>query len=187
MPKIVIDKKVLFALASETRIEILKNLSERRMTLTELSERLKMSKTTIKEHLNRLIEAGLVERVNEGRKWIYYELTEKGRKILYPDDLTKIVLLLSSAIASVITGLCELYISSRKQIITPTPIPAPTPPPHRLPSIHIPLGLALIGIGVGLLCSVQKGKIIEVRQPLIHHYFSAQGASSSHHGYLRKV
>ena len=187
MSKIVIDKKVLFALASETRIEILKNLSKRRMTLTELSERLNMSKTTIKEHLDRLIEAGLVERVNESRKWIYYELTEKGRKILYPDDLTKIVLLLSLAIASIITGLYELCARKTTRIITQTPIPTPTPLPHRPPSIHIPLGLALIGIGIGLFYVLLEDKISKVRQPLIHHHISAQGASSSHHSYVRKI
>jgi DNA-binding transcriptional ArsR family regulator len=40
MDKIVIDRKALLALASETRIEILKQLGTRRMTLTELSTNL---------------------------------------------------------------------------------------------------------------------------------------------------
>ncbi len=52
MSKLIIDRKALFALASETRIEILKKLDKRRMTLTELSESLNMSKTTVKEHLD---------------------------------------------------------------------------------------------------------------------------------------
>ncbi len=51
--KIVIDRKTIFALASNTRIEILKKLNERRMTLTELSESLNMAKTTVKEHLDK--------------------------------------------------------------------------------------------------------------------------------------
>ncbi len=154
MSKIIIDRKALFALASETRIEILKKLDKRRMTLTELSESLSMSKTTVKEHLDKLTEAGLVRKIDEGRKWIYYELTEKGRKILHPDNLTRIVLLISSAIASVIVGLFELhrFFKLSKPIPVPAqnPVPAPTPAPA-FAEIHLLSGLTFILIGIILI------------------------------------
>ena len=160
MSKIIIDRKTLFALASETRIEILKKLDERRMTLTELSESLNMSKTTVKEHLDKLVEAGLIKRIDEGRKWIYYELTEKGKKILHPDSITKIILLLSSAIASMLAGLLQLYrvIKPTKPIPTPvptrTPVPAPIPPHtpvSTFPEIPLLGGLTLTLIGLVLI------------------------------------
>lgn len=152
--KIIIDRKALFALASETRIEILKKLDERRTTLTELSESLDMSKTAVKEHLDKLVEAGLVERVDEGRKWIYYELTGKGRRILHPESRTKIILLLSSAIASIAGGLFELYkfMVIKSAIPTPTPTPAPVPVPTPTPpEMHLLAGLALISLGAVMI------------------------------------
>ena len=162
MSKIIIDRKALFALASETRIEILKKLDSRRMTLTELSKSLNMSKTSIKEHLDKLVEAGIIRKVDEGRKWIYYELTEKGRKILHPDNLTKIVLLLSSAITSALVGSFEVYkfLTIKPTKLTPTPVPTqipvpiPTPPPTpapKFPEMHLLSGLALILVGIALI------------------------------------
>jgi len=142
MDKVKIDRKALFALASETRIEILKKLNERRMTLTELSKELDISKTAVKEHLDKLVQAGLIKKVDEGRKWIYYELTGEGRKILHPEDKTKIILLLSSAIASISGGLFELYrfFSFRLQVQTKmaAPVISPTPAPARMPSLPTP-------------------------------------------------
>ncbi|MFO7967927.1 MAG: helix-turn-helix domain-containing protein [Archaeoglobaceae archaeon] len=62
-------------------MELLKSLGKRQMTLTELSKELNISKPSAKAHLERLVEQGLVERVEEGRKWIYNELTTKGKQV----------------------------------------------------------------------------------------------------------
>ncbi len=80
---------VLKALGSETRLTIIKNLKNRRMTLTELSHRLKMHASTVKEHLDFMSRAGLVEQHNEGRKWKYYSLTGDCKKLLspYPSEI----------------------------------------------------------------------------------------------------
>ncbi|MBA3823228.1 MAG: winged helix-turn-helix transcriptional regulator [Ktedonobacterales bacterium] len=48
------------ALADDTRLRILKHLSERTMYLTELSEHLKLTKATTRHHMVRLRAAGLV-------------------------------------------------------------------------------------------------------------------------------
>jgi len=155
-----IDRKALFALASETRIEILKKLDERRMTLTELSKELNMSKTAVKEHLDKLVQAGLIRKVDEGRKWMYYELTGKGKRILHPESRTKIILLISSAIASVLAGLFELYKFVVIKLAVPTtpapaPIPVPTPtrpaspaPSPTNPEVHLLASLFLISLGI---------------------------------------
>jgi len=44
-----------------------------------------MSVPTVKEHLSALEKAGLVKRHEEGRKWIYYSLTEKSKCVLDPE------------------------------------------------------------------------------------------------------
>lgn len=156
MDKITIDRKSLFALASETRIKILKKIDSRRMTLTELSKELNLSKVTVKEHLDKLVEAGLVRKVDEGRKWVYYELTKKGKSILHPESRVKIIFLLSLALACIVGGLFELYrfisLSKKQPQPTLTPIPAPTPAPTPTTlitqEIHLLAGIVLIIVSV---------------------------------------
>jgi DNA-binding transcriptional ArsR family regulator len=91
--KITLDKKSFRALISETRINILKSLTQRRKTLSELSKEFGMSVSTIKEHLNVLCSAELIVQKDEGHKWKYYELTGKGRNVLNPGERKIIVLL----------------------------------------------------------------------------------------------
>ena len=72
-----LDEDLLRVLSSHTRLEILRNLRQRQMTLTDLARLLEFCKSTVHEHLKRLLEAGLVYRIT-GRKWIYYRLSRKG-------------------------------------------------------------------------------------------------------------
>lgn len=72
-----LDEDLLRVLSSHTRIEILRNLHKKQMTLTDLARVLEFCKSTVHEHLKRLLEAGLVHRIT-GRKWIYYRLSRKG-------------------------------------------------------------------------------------------------------------
>ncbi|MBR9678243.1 MAG: winged helix-turn-helix transcriptional regulator [Nanoarchaeota archaeon] len=79
-----LDRQSFKVLASDTRVNILKRLGKRRMTLSELSKSFGMSVSTIKEHLDNLSNAGLVDKKDEGRKWKYYELTGKGEGLVKP-------------------------------------------------------------------------------------------------------
>ena len=102
--KITLDQASFKALASDVRVGILKVLDERRQTVTDLSNLMGLSKPTLLEHLEKLQNAGLVKRIDEGRKWIYYELTDKGKKILHPERVS-IVVALSSAAALAAVGM----------------------------------------------------------------------------------
>jgi len=106
-PSVTLDQESFRALASEVRVEILKRLDARRMTVTDLSNALALSKSTLLEHLERLQAAALVKRIDEGRKWIYYELTAKGRRILHPERV-KIIVALSTATPLVAVGALAL-------------------------------------------------------------------------------
>ena len=90
-PRVTLDQASFRALASEVRVEVLKKLDERRMTVTDLANVLDLSKPTLLEHLEKLQAADLVKRLDEGRKWIYYELTGRGKKILHPERVTIVV------------------------------------------------------------------------------------------------
>jgi len=99
--KIVLDKKSFKSLASESRVNIIKSLERRRKTLTELSKQFSMSPSTVKEHLENMVGAGLIVQVDDGHKWKYYELTRKGKKILNPGE-TKIWVILSLSFAAIL-------------------------------------------------------------------------------------
>ncbi|AEA47809.1 regulatory protein ArsR [Archaeoglobus veneficus SNP6] len=65
-----------------TRVSILKALNGRKYTVSELSRVLGLSKPTILYHVRILENAGYVRRIDDGRKWVYYELTNSGRSVL---------------------------------------------------------------------------------------------------------
>ena len=108
---ITLDRESFKALASEVRVEILKQLEERRMTVTDLSHAMSLAKPTLLEHLERLQTAGLVNRVDEGRKWIYYDLTKRGRNILHPHQV-KIMLSLAVTLLLFGAGVAAVFVAA---------------------------------------------------------------------------
>ena len=78
--KITLDRKNFEVLSSGLRIDILKKLDERAKTISELSREINIYKSSIHRHLRRLVESGLVEKHNDSHKWVYYCLTNKGKK-----------------------------------------------------------------------------------------------------------
>ncbi len=93
--EITVDRTTLKALGADTRVMILKQLAQRRMTQAELAAQLGIAAPSVNEHLHRLEEAELVKLADAGgRKWKYYELTEKGAAIVRPSPVKKILLVL---------------------------------------------------------------------------------------------
>jgi len=76
------DSLIRKALDSESRMHILRSLIRRRKTQSELAKELSLASPTILQHLSILLDAGLIYKIDEGRKWKYYALTEKGRKLM---------------------------------------------------------------------------------------------------------
>jgi len=154
--KITLDRKILRALSSDTRINILKSLNIRPMTVSELSRILNLPKSTIHENLEKLIDAGLVKkRKSEGRKRVYYELTEKGRRLLLSHK-TRIILLLSSA-ASFICGIIAIYFSIK---IPEEAVKAVRRVP--LEQNYLIFGMVLLALGVLLLYLASRSHINEI-------------------------
>lgn len=149
-PKITLDQESFKALASEVRVGVLKKLDERRQTVTDLSNLLGLSKPTLLEHLEKLQAAGLVKRVDEGRKWIYYELSDKGRKILHPERVS-IVVALASTVGLAAIGVFSL-VAAFTEGLPGSPSPARGNATAGYPGSQ-DLGLVAVG-GVPLLAIV---------------------------------
>ena len=92
--RIVLDDKSFKALSADSRISIMKSLNERRRTLSELSQKLDLGNSTIKEHCDILVNAELIRQMDEGRKWKYYELTQKGKQIITPNLMEEVKVLI---------------------------------------------------------------------------------------------
>ncbi len=99
------DRKVADAVLSDCRIKILRNLSKRRMTAAELTHKIGVQKNAIYKHLDKLLDAQIVRRIDDiERKWVYYELTEKGSAIVSSKRL-QIFVIISSGIGTLFLGM----------------------------------------------------------------------------------
>lgn len=130
--RVELDKIALFALASDTRIEILKNMQANRMTVTQLADRVEVDKAAVHRHLKKLEEGGFVKR-EEDHGFVYYSLTWRARDILSPNENTKIIVLIASSILI-------LCVVSLLLIAIATPAPAPNNLSEGLNGQWVPVG-----------------------------------------------
>lgn len=79
------DAEVMRLLSSDTRIRILRLLSERRMTVSELARLMELNKSTLHEHLRKMVGGGLiVKHETPERQWVYYALTTRAHDFVKP-------------------------------------------------------------------------------------------------------
>jgi DNA-binding transcriptional ArsR family regulator len=96
--RVELDKKALFALASDTRLEILKALQSERRTVSQLAETLGVDKAAVYRHLKKLEEGDFVKREDD-HGFVYYRLSWKARDIISPGENTRIIVLISASVA----------------------------------------------------------------------------------------
>jgi len=120
MAKVTLDRDAFKALASDTRLDILRCLDGKKMTVTELSGVTNMNKATLHEHLSKLAHVGLIKRMErEGHKWVYYKLSWKGSCLLHPEN-NRIVVMFSATFLALVAGIAGFinYLST----LTPSPL-----------------------------------------------------------------
>ena len=102
MSKLTLDMNTFKALASETRLDILRTLDGKKMNLNDICKVTNLNKATLHEHLTKLNEAGLIKKnEREGHKWVYYKLTWKGEGLLHPEN-TRIVVMFCTTFISLL-------------------------------------------------------------------------------------
>jgi len=99
-----LDRETISALGAETRQTMIKALERRPYTASELAKALGKHVTTVTEHLHVLEKSGLVQRKEDGHKWIYYVLSDKGSKLLKPKFYSWTILLSLSVVAIFVSG-----------------------------------------------------------------------------------
>ncbi len=109
MTKVTLDMTAFKALASDTRLSILRALDGKKLNLKELGKVTKLNKATLHEHLVKLNEAGLVKKKErDGHKWVYYKLTWKGEGLLHPEN-TRIVVMFSTTFVALAVGFIQMF------------------------------------------------------------------------------
>jgi DNA-binding transcriptional ArsR family regulator len=95
--KIQLSSQDFKALSAENRVQILKLLRQRQSNPTELASKLNLSIPSCQKHLDKLLESGLIVRIEDNRKWAYYKLTPKGLALVEPEN-SRFLLLLAAGI-----------------------------------------------------------------------------------------
>lgn len=77
------------ALSSKSRLDILKLLYRKPMSVEEISKKMNLQPITIRHHLQSLVEAGFIEAVEEragsvGRPKIFYKIVREPPLVGYP-------------------------------------------------------------------------------------------------------
>jgi DNA-binding transcriptional ArsR family regulator len=106
--RVELDKKALFALASDTRMDILKSLQPNRRTVSQLAELVGVDKAAVHRHLKKLEDGGFVKR-EEDHGFVYYGLSWKARDILSPNENTKIIVLITTSIILIGAVILSIY------------------------------------------------------------------------------
>ena len=83
------EAEVYQALASKSRLQILKLLYKKPLSIKEISKKIGLQPITVRHHLQSLEEAGFVESYEErtgtiGRPKVYYRISKKMRTVSFP-------------------------------------------------------------------------------------------------------
>jgi predicted ArsR family transcriptional regulator len=84
-----IEAEAYRALSSKSRLDILKLLYRKPMSVEEIADKLGLQPITIRHHLQSLVESGFIEAVEEragsvGRPKIYYKMVREPPLVSYP-------------------------------------------------------------------------------------------------------
>lgn len=179
--QIALDLNSFKALASETRVQILKKLDKRRATASELSKTLGVSVQGVSQHLEKMASAGLVERAGEKRKWVYFDLTSKGRRLLHPESQQGLWVVLGLSLLAFAwgafnfiapvggelartTGMDEAPMMAAKEVVeaygpaaAPAPLQAASPDVFYLSLLVV--GALVFGVTLVFLLRARKGRL----------------------------
>ena len=161
MTKVTLNLNDFKALASETRLDILRALDGKKKSLTEISAATKLHKMTLHEHLAKLVEAGFVKKKErEGHKWVYYKLSWKGESLIHPEN-TKVVVLFSTTFITLFFGVIGLVNIAQSIIASQLPsgievrgLPSKGPSPDISGSENMFLGLDPILLHITIVCLI---------------------------------
>src|SRR3989338_10197142 len=104
----ILDKQTIKALGADARQDIMKMLTKRPYTASELAKMTRKHVTTVSEHLEVLEKSGLVKKKDSTNKWVYYTLTDKGEHLFKPQFYSWVVVF-SLSIVFIFVGMLRFF------------------------------------------------------------------------------
>ena len=104
----ILDKQTIKALGADARQDIMKMLTKRPYTASELAKMTRKHVTTVSEHLEVLEKSGLVKKKDSTNKWVYYTLTDKGEHLFKPQFYSWVIVFCLS-IVFIFVGLLRMF------------------------------------------------------------------------------
>ena len=115
---LILDYDTIKALSVKTRLEIIKLLGKKDLTLSDIANALNISPATAKDHLDVLLKVGLIEKEQTKRKWKYYTLSPKAKKLFRKTETNVVFALFSSLALAMISLIKYVYEFFSKPINT---------------------------------------------------------------------
>jgi len=142
----ILDKQTMKMLSVDTRKEIIKLLSERPYTASELAKILGKHITTVSEHLDMLERSDIARKKDNDHKWKYYTLTASGERLLKPNIYSWIIVL-SLSFVCLLFGSLQLF--GRGGLEKANDVLAASAAEYTAPlQVDIVLGSVMIGLAV---------------------------------------
>ena len=107
---------------STSKLAILEHVKTRPMTVSELSRALNVHKSAVHRHVTELSESGILLRRDSDRKWVYYTLGPRGRRILMIGGNRFLAIVVAA-------GLLLAGLAWTTAVVPPSDGPVPTVPP----------------------------------------------------------
>ncbi|HLD39267.1 MAG TPA: winged helix-turn-helix domain-containing protein [archaeon] len=107
----ILDRKTIKALGADARQDIMKLLTKRPHTASEIAKATGKHVTTITEHLTVLEKSDLVRKKDSTNKWVYYTLTDKGEHLFKPQFYSWVVVF-SLSIVFIFVGFLRIFNNS---------------------------------------------------------------------------
>src|SRR3989344_3284208 len=104
----ILDRKTIKALGADARQDIMKLLTKRPHTASEIAKATGKHVTTITEHLTVLEKSDLVRKKDRTNKGVYYVLTDKGEHLFKP-QFYSFVVVFSLSIVLMFVGFLRLF------------------------------------------------------------------------------
>ena len=164
MPEVVLERPAIEALASETRVTVLKELKDHQKTVAQLSRSLELDKAAVFRHLQKLSEGKLVEK-DDSHAFVYYRLTFRGRALVSPGEATRIAIALGLAVLAVAAAAWSwnVYVTPRVSNTPWTHILQPEPLYYALTIVFL-LVVPIIALVVFLHFRPRRAKLTPEEQ-----------------------
>src|SRR3989338_6641896 len=104
----ILDRKTIKALGADARQDIMKLLTKRPHTASEIAKATGKHVTTITEHLTVLEQSDLVRKKDNTNKWVYYTLTDKGEHLFKPQFYSWVVVF-SLSVVFIFVGMLRMF------------------------------------------------------------------------------